>query len=89
MHGDRLFYISSKEIQYIVKKALKELGYKGSVHTLRHTAASLMYQETKDILLVKEFLGHKSIEATQIYMHLNNEQIKNAVDSNPLARWGV
>ena len=89
MHGEKLFNITNHDIQYIVKKALKQLGFKGSTHTLRHTAASLMYQNTRDVLLVKEFLGHKSIESTQIYMHLNNEQIKNAVNSNPLARWGI
>ena len=44
-----LFELSRSAIQYIVKKALKDLGYKGSTHTLRHSAASLMYQNTKDI----------------------------------------
>lgn len=83
-----LFRLNKRTIQWIVCKALKDLGYKGSTHTLRHTAATIMYQETKDILLVKEFLGHKSIEATQIYTHISNEQVKNAVNSNPLAKWG-
>lgn len=89
--GDRkkgmLFNIKKSNIQYIVKKAFKELGFKGSVHTLRHTAATLMYQQTKDILLVKEFLGHKSIESTQIYAHMNSDLIKQAVESNPLANY--
>jgi site-specific recombinase XerD len=80
----KLFNISRSTIQYIIKSALKKLGYKGSTHTLRHTAATIMYKQTNDILLVKEFLGHKSINSTQIYTHMNNETLRRAVDSNPL-----
>ena len=82
-----LFGIKSHDIQYIVKKALINLGFKGSTHTLRHTAATLIYQSTKDILVVQQFLGHKSINSTQIYAHLNNDLIKQAVNSNPLANY--
>lgn len=81
-----LFNISKSTIQYIIKKALKDLGYKGSTHTLRHSAATILYEQTKDILLVKEFLGHESINSTQIYTHISNEQVKRAVDNNPLNR---
>ena len=85
----KLFEICRSDIQYIVKKALKDLGYNGSTHTLRHTAGTIMYQNTKDILLVKEFLGHKTIIATQIYTHLINDEVKKAVESNPLANFKV
>lgn len=85
---EQLLDIKRGDIYYIVKKALKDLGLKGSVHTLRHTAGTLMYQNTNDILLVKEFLGHKSINSTQIYTHLINNEVKNAINSNPLAKWG-
>ena len=85
--NERLFNIKRGDIYYIVKKAMKDLGFKGSVHTLRHTAGTLLYQNTNDILLVKEFLGHKSIQSTQIYTHLINNEVKKAVNSNPLAKW--
>lgn len=91
--GDRtegkLFNIQKRDIQYIVKKALKELGFKGSTHTLRHSAATIIYQKTKDILLVKEFLGHSSVISSQIYAHMNNEMVKEAVEKNPLANYEV
>ena len=59
---------------------------KFSVHKLRHTAATLMYQYGNvDIRALQELLGHESIATTQIYTHVNNEQVRNAVDSNPLA----
>ena len=43
-----------------------------------------MYKNSKNILVVKEFLGHKSIESTEIYTHINNEKIREAVNKNPL-----
>ena len=79
----KLFDISKVTIQYIVKKAMRDLGLNGSVHTLRHTFATMMYQETHDIRLVQELLGHKSIVSTQIYTHFDDE-IRKAVERNPL-----
>ena len=79
-----LFGIKRREIQYIVTQAMKKLGIKGSTHTLRHTIATKMYEQTQDILLVKEFLGHKSIESTQLYTHISNKMVKEAVERNPL-----
>ena len=80
----KLFDISRGAIQKLIIKAMRDLGIKGSVHTLRHTYASMMYQQTHDIRLVQELLGHKSIISTQIYAHINSEQVKNAVENNPL-----
>lgn len=87
MSGEMLFNIKKRQIQNIVTDAIKGLGLKGSVHTLRHSSASMMYQYTKDILLTKEFLGHKSIISTQIYTHIHNDEVKRAVESNPLANF--
>ena len=84
----KLFKIGKDQIRNVVKNAIKGIGLKGTPHTLRHSFASIMYQETKDIRLVQELLGHKSILSTQIYTHINNEQVKNAVESNPLANYG-
>lgn len=81
--------ISPKTVQFIVKNAIEKAGLDGkgySVHKLRHTAATLMYQHGQvDVMLLKELLGHESLATTQIYTHVANEQIRNAVNSNPLA----
>lgn len=67
---------------------LKELHY--SPHTLRHTAATMIYTYVKpDILLVKEFLGHSSINSTEIYSHIENIRIKEAIENNPLANFDI
>ena len=68
---------------YLDKAGLGNMGF--SVHKLRHTAATLMYQHGNvDVLLLKEILGHENLATTQIYTHVVNEQLRNAVDSNPL-----
>ncbi len=81
--------ISRRTVQYIVKKFLEKSGIddKGySVHKLRHTSATLMYQHGNvDVMLLKELLGHESLATTQIYTHVANEQIKSAIKANPLA----
>jgi len=43
-----------------------------SFHTLRHWKATMEYHRTKDILHVKQLLGHRSIQSTMIYTHLIN-----------------
>ena len=59
-----------------------------TAHTLRHTAATIMYKYVKpDINLVKEFLGHSSIVSTEIYTHIYNKDVENAVTKNPLNKY--
>ena len=74
---------------FTVEKYLKEagLGDRGlSVHKLRHTAATLMYQYGNvDVLVLKEILGHENLGTTEIYTHIQNDAAKQAIDSNPLA----
>ena len=73
----------------MVHKYLELAGFgfkKLSVHKLRHTAATLMYQSGEvDIRILKEVLGHEQLNTTQIYTHVVSRNIKDAVDSNPLA----
>ena len=87
--SERKERISRRTVQYIVNKELKQAGLdssKYSVHKLRHTAATLMYQfGNVDIRALQELLGHESISTTEIYTHVDNSQVRNAVESNPLA----
>ena len=85
--------ISPKTVQYTVKKYLKKAGLdaaKLSTHKLRHTAATLMYAYGNvDIRSLQEILGHNSVATTEIYTHVNNAMLKEAVKSNPLANFDV
>lgn len=80
--------VSNKTVQHIVYSNLEKagLGDRGlSVHKLRHTAATLMYQHGNvDIRILKDILGHANLGTTQIYTHISDSQIKKAIDSNPL-----
>ena len=87
--SERKERISRRTVQYIISKELQKAGLdsrKFSVHKLRHTAATLMYQYGNvDIRALQELLGHESISTTEIYTHVDNTQVRNAVESNPLA----
>lgn len=87
--SSRFQRISPKTVQHMVYGYLEKCGLGGrglSVHKLRHTAATLMYQHGHvDVLVLKEILGHENLGTTEIYTHLVDEQLKNASDANPLA----
>ncbi len=89
--SERKERISNRTVQYIVKEELRLAGIdqnKYSVHKLRHTAATLMYKYGNvDIRALQELLGHESIATTEIYTHVDNEQIREAVEKNPLANF--
>ena len=81
--------ISNKTVQWMIGKYLELAGLGGrglSVHKLRHTAATLMYQSGKvDIRVLKDILGHEQLNTTQIYTHLVDKNMEEAMGNNPLA----
>ena len=48
-----------------------------SFHTFRHWKATVLYNQTKDILYVKQFLGHRKVETTLLYIQLSEVIFKN------------
>ncbi len=86
--SNRKTRISKQSVQKMVEAYLDKSGLSGlgfSTHKLRHTAATLMYQYgSVDPLQLKEILGHENLSTTEIYTHIHNDQLKQAVDSNPL-----
>lgn len=87
--SERYTRISRKTVHVIVKKQLANAGIdttKYSAHKLRHTAATLMYKHGDvDIRALQRILGHESIATTEIYTHLDDEQLRSATKKNPLA----
>lgn len=80
--------MSNRAIQHMVEKYFKKIGLDTNVystHKLRHTAATLMYKYGNvDIRALQEILGHESVSTTQIYTHIDDERLRNAIESNPL-----
>ena len=81
--------ISNRAVQSTIEKYLKKAGFDTdiySTHKLRHTAATLMYKYGNvDIRALKDVLGHSSVSTTQIYTHLDDEDLKKAINKNPLS----
>lgn len=89
--SNRKTRISRESVQKMAEKQFEKIGLKNmgfSVHKLRHTAATLMYQYgNTDVLQIKTLLGHENLATTEIYTHLNDNQVRQAVDANPLNRF--
>ncbi len=85
----RKLRLSNRAIQHMIDKYLEKSGldpHVYSTHKLRHTAATLMYKYGNvDIRALQEILGHESVATTQIYTHLDDQRLRDAVKSNPLA----
>lgn len=91
--------ISKRAVQTIIKNELVEMLDEETskceyhTHTLRHTGATLLYNEKDvNIFVLKRILGHNSLDATQIYTHVSNEKLKyimqNCAISNILEKNG-
>lgn len=82
--------LSPKSVQAMVNKYLDKIGLGGqgySVHKLRHTAATLMYQYGGvDIRILKDILGHENLGTTEIYTHISESQLEAASNANPLSK---
>ena len=80
--------INKRSIELMLKKYLAKANLdieKYTPHKLRHTAATLMYKYGNvDIRSLQEILGHANVSTTQIYTHVDNEQLRKATNLNPL-----
>lgn len=82
--------INKRTVELLVKKHIFNSGLsneKYTPHKLRHTAATLMYKHGNvDIRSLQSILGHENISTTQIYTHVDDEILRDAANSNPLAK---
>ena len=81
--------INKRTVEILVKKHISNAGFtnaKYTPHKLRHTAATLMYKHGNvDIRSLQNILGHESISTTEIYTHVDEDHLRDAVNSNPLS----
>ena len=91
--GDEPLFVSQKGTRFTrqtVAKIVKQINRasvhkdKLTPHKLRHTSATMMYRAGADIRSLQHILGHSSVATTQIYTHIEDEQIQDLMQKNPL-----
>ena len=81
--------ITTAAVHKLVKKHLSAAGLDSSQyssHKLRHTAATLMLQNGVDVRTLQEVLGHDHLNTTQIYTHVDSDDLRYAAKANPLSK---
>ena len=94
-HKDALFVsrnktrLTTRAVENLVHRAVRQAGLDPhySPHKLRHTAATLMLNSGVDLRTLQDVLGHENLGTTQIYTHISDANMKQAVDANPLAKF--
>lgn len=82
--NERIFYITTRQVQRILKRAVEFLGYTNiSTHSFRKFYATQIYINSNyNIKLVQELLQHASILTTQKYVILRDKELEDAIKNN-------
>lgn len=91
--GEEPLFVSQKgtrltrqTVAKIVKQINKQSGLQKdhlTPHKLRHTSATMMYKAGADIRSLQHILGHSSVATTQIYTHIEDEELQHVIENNP------
>lgn len=74
----RLFPISKRTAERIVKRAAASAGVRATPHTFRHSLATHLLKSGANIRIVQEMLGHRSLSSTMVYTGVANKDLMEA-----------
>lgn len=81
--------LTTRSVELIINDIIEKtaINKKVTPHVLRHTFATHLLNEGCDIVMVKELLGHSSLDTTGIYTHVSNERLRKVyLDTHPRAK---
>ena len=80
LKGDR---IDSRQLRATVKRLARKADIEKDVHphTLRHTFATDLYRNTKNLRITQKALGHAHVSTTEIYTHIADDEVEDALKS--------
>lgn len=75
--------VLNRYIQDMINRYSKKAGIDKNIspHTLRHTFATDLYRETKNIRIVQKALGHSDLSTTMVYTHIVDDEMEEALKS--------
>jgi len=88
--SNRKSKLNADTLRKMIKVAYDYVGLdanKYSVHTLRHTCATLLYRNGTNVRTIQELLGHSTINVTQIYTHTYDAKVEKTMHEHPLAKY--
>jgi len=76
---NRIHHNSLKNLfdRYIKIAGLSGKGY--TIHTLRHTFATRLLNKDVSLVNIKNLMGHKTLESTQIYLHITGKELEESI----------
>ncbi len=74
------------DLQRMFRRTVARAGLRDGItlHTLRHTFATMLLREGVDVRTLQRLLGHASIETTALYLHVDTEDLRRAIGRHPL-----
>ncbi len=81
--------LRARSVYHLIKHYLEEAGIKKdkvAVHSLRHTFGASLLRSGANLVVIQELLGHKKLETTRRYLHINDVDLRNAIDKLVLSK---